>query len=284
MTKIIDGKSLGLDIQNNLRERIARHLDLGSRAPGLAVVLVGDDPASKIYVSHKERVCHSIGIKSQVFLLPKDTLQEKLLSLIDDLNMRSDIDGILVQLPLPDHLNRYEVIEAIDPSKDVDGLCSKNQGLLALNLKGFVPCTPYGVMELLKSIDCHLSGKRVVVIGRSVLVGGPLVKLLTHAHATVTNIHSKTKNPQNLCKEADVVVVAAGVHNLVDRNWIKQGAVVIDVGIHNIEGKLEGDVDFSSIEGVASFATPVPGGVGPMTIASLMVNCLQSYELKMSAK
>jgi methylenetetrahydrofolate dehydrogenase (NADP+)/methenyltetrahydrofolate cyclohydrolase len=280
--RLIDGKAVGQKIRDQVRQKIAAHTAAGRRAPCLAVILVGDDPASQVYVSHKEKACAEAGIKSKAFRLPAATSESDLLAHIKILNTDSSIDGILPQLPMPRHIDRVKVISAIDPGKDVDGLSFFNQGRLLWNLPALRPCTPAGVMELLKYEGVNCSGKQAVVIGRSVLVGLPLQMLLLHANASVTCIHSKSTNPEKIAKTADILVAAAGVKHLVTSDWIKPGAVVIDVGIHRTDtGKLTGDVKPDDAMALASLFTPVPGGVGPMTIAMLMANCLQAYETKL---
>jgi methylenetetrahydrofolate dehydrogenase (NADP+)/methenyltetrahydrofolate cyclohydrolase len=280
--RLIDGKAVGQKIRDQVRQKITAYTAAGRRAPCLAVILVGDDPASQVYVSHKEKACAEAGIKSKAFRLPAATSESDLLAHIKILNTDSSIDGILPQLPMPRHIDRVKVISAIDPGKDVDGLSFFNQGRLLWNLPALRPCTPAGVMELLKHEGVNCSGKQAVVIGRSVLVGLPLQMLLLHANASVTCIHSKSTNPEKIAKTADILVAAAGVKHLVTSDWIKPGAVVIDVGIHRTDtGKLTGDVKPDDAMALASLFTPVPGGVGPMTIAMLMANCLQAYETKL---
>lgn len=250
----------------------------------LAVVLVGNDPASHIYVNHKERASKNANIKSSIFRLPHETLEGDVLGIIEELNEREDIDAILVQLPLPSHIDSNLVIQSIAPEKDVDGLTASNQGCLMLGLDGLIPCTPLGIMGLLNEYHVELRGKQAAVIGRSNLVGAPIAKLLDKAGATVTVIHSKTKNPQEISRQADILVVAAGVRHLVDETWVKNGVVVIDVGIHRTTDGLAGDVNFNKVEPIASKITPVPGGVGPMTIACLLANCLKASKRKYNWK
>ncbi len=277
--RLIDGTAAAKKIRAGLKEKVAALTASGRRAPCLAVILVGDDPASLVYVRHKEKSCDDVGLTSKTFHLRAATPESEVLALITKLNQDPEIDGILPQLPMPGHIDRVKVVSEINPAKDVDGLSFYNQGRLAWNLPALRPCTPAGVMELLKheGIDC--SGKKAVVIGRSVLVGLPVQLLLTHANATVTCVHSKTKNPEQIAKDADILVAAAGSKHLVTKEWIKPGAIVIDVGIHkNDDGKLTGDVRPDDALSLASLFTPVPGGVGPMTIAMLMVNCVQAYE------
>ncbi|MCX6125466.1 MAG: bifunctional methylenetetrahydrofolate dehydrogenase/methenyltetrahydrofolate cyclohydrolase FolD [Proteobacteria bacterium] len=276
--KIIDGTTIGKNLREEIRLRVLDLSATGQRPPSLAVLLVGDDPASQVYVRHKEKACNEAGITSKVYRLAADTSQDNILKLIRELNNNPEVDGILPQLPVPAHIDRVEVISAIYPSKDVDGLTFYNQGRLAWNLPALRPCTPSGVMELLRATGVNPSGKRAVVVGRSVLVGLPSMMLLMHAGATVTCVHSKTKNTEEICREADILVAAAGVKHLIGKKSIKPGAVVIDVGIHRgDDGKLTGDVVPNDAHELASFFTPVPGGVGPLTIAMLLKNCLDAY-------
>ena len=284
MAKVIDGKAIAADIRLNLQAKVEQHLKGGSRPPALSVVLVGEDPASKIYVEFKEKACEQIGMNTQTHRLPKETGESELLALIDKLNADPSVDGILVQLPLPKQIDKLRIVGRISPIKDVDGLGAKNQGLLSLGLPGHRPCTPLGVMKLLEATEVELTGKQAAVIGRSILVGSPMVRLLTHANATVQNIHSRTLNPAAIACQADIIVAAAGVPELVKSEWVKPGAVLIDVGIHRINGsnKLVGDLAYKELEPKASHITPVPGGVGPMTIAMLLANCIQAYEWRLT--
>jgi methylenetetrahydrofolate dehydrogenase (NADP+) / methenyltetrahydrofolate cyclohydrolase len=278
MTQVIDGRKLSSQIKERIKSEVKAIVSNGKRPPCLAVVLVGSDEASKVYVGHKEKACEQTGITSKAFKLDEKTPEAELLDLITKLNSDQEVDGILVQLPLPRHLNSDKIIQTISPLKDVDGLTYINQGKLAVGDEGLFPCTPSGCIELIKTIEKDLSGKKAVVVGRSILVGSPVAKMLTHENATVTMVHSRTPNPQEICKEADILVVAAGRKRLVDSSWVKKGAIVIDVGIHRHEGKLVGDVDYEDVSTIASAITPVPGGVGPMTIGMLMQNCLESYK------
>ena len=276
MFRIIDGSSVAKDIRASIRQEI---LSLGKkRKPHLAVILVGDDGPSKIYVQNKGKACEDVGIHSETIHKPGDTSEADLLTLIDRLNEDPGVDGILVQLPLPKHMDTFKVTSRINPNKDVDGLTPINQGLLVMNKAIHVPCTPKGIIKLLESIEFPFEGALAAVIGRSQLVGAPVAKLLTHKNATVINIHSRTKEAWKLTRQADLVIAAIGKAKMIDESWIKEGAVVIDVGIHRIEGKMCGDVDFDSAKSKASWMTPVPGGVGPMTIACLLVNCLDAYK------
>jgi methylenetetrahydrofolate dehydrogenase (NADP+) / methenyltetrahydrofolate cyclohydrolase len=276
--KIISGQVVAQQVKAELKQKISAHVAKMRRPPCLAVLLVGDDPASHVYVKHKEKACLEVGITSKTYRLPATVSQAEVLRLIHELNHDTTVDGILPQLPMPSHIGRVETVGAILPTKDVDGLSFHNQGKLLWNLPALRPCTPSGVMELLRAADVAPAGKQAVVIGRSILVGLPAAMMLTHAGATVTIVHSKTENPQDLCRRADILVAAAGVQHLVKKDWVKPNAVVIDVGIHRLEnGSLTGDVDPAASD-VAQAITPVPGGVGPMTIAMLLKNCLQAYE------
>lgn len=280
MFQIIDGSSIAQKLQSNLKNNIQKYTDQKHRKPYLAVVLVGEDPASKIYVSHKEKAAHHVGMDSVTLHKPAHTSQEDLMRLIEQLNIDPMVDGILVQLPLPKHIDQFKIISSIEPNKDVDGLTPTNQGLLVMNKAAHVPCTPSGIIKLLEEIHFKFDSSLAAVIGRSVLVGSPVAKLLTHKNATVINIHSHTKHAWELTKQADLIVAAAGSPRLIDSKWIKDGAVVVDVGIHRVDGKLCGDVDFDSVKEKTSWITPVPKGVGPMTIACLLLNCFNSYLAK----
>jgi len=278
MAEIIDGKAIAARLREEIRQG-AEQLKAGGVTPGLAVVLVGEDPASKVYVSMKERACAEAGIYSDEHKLPAETSEESLLGLIAQLNEDERIDGILVQLPLPDHIDERKVLEAISPSKDVDGFHPYNVGRLATGNPLFRPCTPYGVMKMLESVGCDLTGKEVVVVGRSNIVGKPVALMCLAAHATVTLCHSRTRDLPEVVRRADVVIAAVGRPQMIKGDWIKPGAVVIDVGVNRIgEKKLVGDVDFASVSERAGAITPVPGGVGPMTITMLLYNTLESAQ------
>lgn len=277
----IDGKA----IAENLRARVARDVALleaeWNVTPGLAVVLVGEDPASSVYVKTKARQARAVGFKSQQFLLPGDVSEAELLELIEELNIDESIDGILVQLPLPGHIDRWRVLEAIHPAKDVDGFHPYNVGRLAAGRPALAPCTPLGVIHLIKTVVSDLSGLDVVVIGRSNIVGKPLAILLGDAGCTVTGAQLQTRNLPDLCRRADIVIAAAGYAELVRGDWLKPGAIVIDVGINRVieptgAAKLVGDVDFAEASKRASYITPVPGGVGPMTVAYLLANTVDA--------
>lgn len=273
--KLIDGKALAANIRNKLKEEIAT----AKKKPGLAVVIVGTDAASQIYVRNKIKACNEVGIRSFCYELPVDIAQNELESLLEKLAVDSEVDGILLQLPLPKSLNAESAMSKIPPEKDVDGFSKENLGKLVLNEANFAACTPSGVMKLLENEGVSLKGKHAVVLGRSDTVGKPMALLLLNADATITICHSKTENLSDICKLADILIVAVGKANFVTKNMVKQGAIVIDIGINRDEnGKLCGDVDFESVKDVVSMITPVPGGVGPMTIATLLCNtCLAAW-------
>ncbi|WP_223066545.1 bifunctional methylenetetrahydrofolate dehydrogenase/methenyltetrahydrofolate cyclohydrolase FolD [Paenibacillus caui] len=271
---IINGKQVSADIRSQLRQEVDALKAKGVQ-PGLAVVLVGEDPASQVYVRNKEKACIDLGYYSEVHRLPASTTQEELLGLIDKLNGQATIHGILVQLPLPSHIVEKPVIDAIAVEKDVDGFHPVNVGNLVIGDDSLLPCTPAGVIELIKRTGIEMSGKHAVVIGRSNIVGKPVSLLLQRENATVTMCHSRTSNMKELTKQADILVVAIGRANFVDASYVKPGAVVIDVGMNRLDsGKLAGDVDFASVQEISGPITPVPGGVGPMTITMLMKNTL----------
>ena len=273
MYKIIDGKKLAHAMRADIREKIAAYKESAGREIGLAVVLVGEDPASQVYVRNKIKACEEVGIKSFAYYLDKDTAQARVEELIKSLAVDNKINGILVQLPLPPHLDAKKILELIPYSKDVDGFSAENTGKLSKNEPCLVACTPNGVMKMFESEDISLSGKSAVVIGRSNIVGKPMAMLLTNADATVTLCHSKTKNLKEICASADIIVAAVGKAKFVTADMVKDGAVVIDVGMDRDEsGKLCGDVDFENVKEKCSYITPVPGGVGPMTITMLMYN------------
>ena len=283
--QIIDGKVISQKVQDEVAARVAKFVQDHGRAPGLEVVLVGDDPASQVYVRNKERTSQKVGMRGAVHRLPADTSQAKLVELVERLNADPSVDGILVQMPLPAHLDAEAVIAHIDPGKDVDGLTAQNAGLLSLGRPGLVPCTPLGCMRLLAEIGCDPKGKRAVVVGRSSLVGKPIAQLLLAQHATVTIAHSRTTDLAKVVGEGDIVVAAVGKEALVKGAWIKPGAVVIDVGINRgADGKLHGDVEFDAAKERASWITPVPGGVGLMTIAMLLSNTLDAASARIAAR
>lgn len=278
MAVIIDGKKISQQIKDELKEKVER-LQAEGKTGALAVIQVGADPASAVYVRNKKNACAYIGIDSLAYELPEETGEEELLKLIDELNHKKEVKGILVQLPLPGHICEDKVIQAINPEKDVDGFHPQNVGKLTIGEPGFVSCTPAGIIQLLKRSGVEAEGKHCVVIGRSNIVGKPMALLMLRENATVTIAHSRTRNLPKLCRQADILIVAVGKPRLIGAEYVKEGAVVIDVGIHRDEhNKLCGDVKFEEVEPVASAITPVPGGVGPMTIAMLMSNCVQSIE------
>ncbi|SKA61117.1 methylenetetrahydrofolate dehydrogenase (NADP+) / methenyltetrahydrofolate cyclohydrolase [Eubacterium uniforme] len=280
MTQIIDGKKISKEIKDELKEKVAA-LKAEGKEISLAVIQVGEDPASTVYVGNKKKACEYIGIKSLAYELPESTTEEELLNLVKELNERKDVNGILVQLPLPKHIDESKVIETIDRTKDVDGFHPANVGELVIGGPGFVSCTPAGIIELLKRSNIEIEGKNCVVIGRSNIVGKPMSLLLLRENGTVTITHSRTKNLKEITKQADILVVAIGKPRFVTDEYVKEGAVVIDVGIHrNEDNKLCGDVDYDKVAPLTSAITPVPGGVGPMTIAMLMNNCVRSIELQ----
>ncbi len=269
--QIIDGKKIAAVTKAEIKEEVDALSKKGVRV-GLAVILVGNDPASRVYVNNKKKACEDLGIYSEEYTLPEDTSMESLLSLIDELNKRSDINGILCQLPLPKHMDEKQVINRLSPLKDVDAFHPVNVGKIMIGNFDFLPCTPAGVMQLLKKSNISVEGKNCVVIGRSNIVGKPMAMLLLHKNATVTICHSKTENIKDITSKADIIVVAVGRAEFLTADMVKDGAVVIDVGMNRKDGKLCGDVDFESVSGKCSYITPVPGGVGPMTIAMLMKN------------
>ena len=276
MAKILSGKTVSQRIKDELKKEVSE-LKQKNINPGLAVIIVGDDPASRVYVNNKKKACEEIGIYSEEYALPENTSEEELLSLINELNNKKEINGILVQLPVPKQINEETIINAIDPKKDVDAFHPVNVGKIMVGNFDFVPCTPAGVMELIAESGIDVAGKECVVVGRSNIVGKPQAMLLLHKNGTVTICHSKTKNLKEKTKQADILIAAVGKPNFITGDMIKEGAVVIDVGINRIaDKKLVGDVDFESAERVAGAITPVPGGVGPMTIAMLMKNTVKA--------
>jgi len=280
MAQIIDGKRISKEIKDELKNKVAEYKAQGVEI-ALAVIQVGKDPASTVYVGNKKKACEYIGIQSVAYELPEDTTEEELLAIIDKLNQDDSIYGILVQLPLPKHMNEDHILKTIDPKKDVDGFHPQSVGALSIGQPGFVSCTPAGIIQLLKRSGIEIAGKECVVVGRSNIVGKPMALLLLRENGTVTICHSKTADLREVTRRADILVVAIGKPKMIDASYVKEGAVVIDVGIHrNEENKLCGDVDYTSVEPVASAITPVPGGVGPMTIAMLMNNCVEAVELR----
>ena len=275
MAIILDGKALAA----KCKQEVKKEAESLARTPGLAVIIVGNNPASRVYVNSKRKDCEECGFLSEEYALPEETTQGELISLIQQLNVREDIDGILCQLPLPDGIDEEAVLMAISPEKDVDGFHPMNMGALLVGKESFLPCTPYGIMEILKEYDIDPKGKRCVVIGRSNIVGKPMALLLLQKHGTVTICHSRTQNLAEICRTADILVAAVGKVNMVTADMVKPGAVVIDVAMNRNEaGKLCGDVDYAAVKELASAITPVPGGVGPMTRAMLMKNTLLSAQ------
>lgn len=278
MAIIIDGKRISQEIKDELKDKVEALKAVGEKA-ALAVVQVGNDPASCVYVNNKKKACAYIGIESLSYELEEETTEEELLELLKRLNEDEKVHGILVQLPLPKHINEDKIIQAISPKKDVDGFHPENVGKLVIGEKGFVSCTPAGVIQLLKRSNIEIAGKNCVVVGRSNIVGKPMALLMLRENATVTIAHSKTQNLKELCKTADILIVAIGKPRFITSEYIKEGAVVIDVGIHRDENnKLCGDIKYEDVVEIASAITPVPGGVGPMTIAMLMNNCVEAME------
>ena len=280
MTQIIDGKRISQEIKDELKEKVTVLKEQGTEV-ALAVIQVGNDAASSVYVRNKKKACEYTGIRSLSYELPEETTEQELLDLIEKLNEDASVNGILVQLPVPEHINPDKIIQAISPKKDVDGFHPQNVGKLVIGEKGFVSCTPAGVIELLKRSDIAIEGKHCVIVGRSNIVGKPMALLMLRENATVTIAHSKTKDLKEICKSADILIVAVGKPCFITADYVKEGAVVIDVGIHRDENnKLCGDVKYDEVAPKASAITPVPGGVGPMTIAMLMNNCVESLKLQ----
>lgn len=284
MAKIIDGKAISAEVRAEIKAEVAALAEKGIKVR-LAVVIVGDDPASQIYVRNKKKACDETGIDSEIIAMPADTSEEKLISVLDGLNSRREINGILVQLPLPKHINEKNIIAHIDPKKDVDAFCDENVGRIMTGKFSFLPCTPAGIIELLHRSGISAEGKECVVIGRSNIVGKPMAMLLLHENGTVTICHSKTKNLSEVTRRADILVSAVGKAGFVTADMVKSGAVVIDVGMNRTpEGKLTGDVDFAAVEPIASFITPVPGGVGPMTVTMLLKNAVTAAKIQNGIK
>ncbi|WP_437760272.1 bifunctional methylenetetrahydrofolate dehydrogenase/methenyltetrahydrofolate cyclohydrolase FolD [Sorangium sp. So ce1389] len=284
--KILDGKAIAQKVRDEVREGVARFAAAHGRPPGLDVLLVSDDPASVTHTRNKERMSNEVGMRGRLRALPAETTEADLLAFIAELNADETVDGILVQLPLPSQIREHRALGAVDPAKDVDGLHPVNAGLLALGRPGaLAPCTPVGCMRLLAEAGVQIAGARAVVVGRSNLVGRPIAQLLLAQHATVSIAHSRTRDLQAICREADILVAAAGKPKLIGGDCIKEGATVIDVGLtRNEAGKLAGDVDFDAASERAAWITPVPGGVGPMTIASLLENTLRAAEARVAAR
>ena len=280
MAKIIDGKAISAEVRAEIKKEVSLLAENGIKVC-LAVVIVGDDPASQVYVRNKKRACDETGIASEIIAMPSETTEEELISVLDGLHSRSEINGILVQLPLPKHINERNIIAHIDPKKDVDAFCDENVGRIMTGNFSFLPCTPAGIIELLRRSGVSVCGKDCVVIGRSNIVGKPMAMLLLHENGTVTLCHSRTKNLPEITRRADILVSAVGKAGFVTADMVKPGAVVIDVGMNRTpEGKLTGDVDFASVEPIASLITPVPGGVGPMTVTMLLKNTVTAAKLQ----
>ena len=277
--QVIYGSELSAQYKAELKEELAKYA--GFRPAHLVVIMVGDNPASLSYALGKKKACEAIGMRFTLRHLPEAIAEDELLEIINEYNYKEDVDGIIVQLPLPKHLNERRVLETVLASKDIDGLTTYNMGKLFLQEKGFYPCTPLGVMAILKAAGVDLRGKRVSVIGRSMLVGLPLARLLTAQDATVTLCHSKTEKLQDICKQSDILIVAIGKARFINHEYIKEGAVVIDVGVNRLDGHLCGDVDFDDVKDLVSVITPVPKGVGPMTIAFLLSNTVDAYKRNM---
>lgn len=275
---LIDGKKVAANIKDRIGREVERVKKQTGRVPGLATALVGEDPASAVYVRNKNNTCKELGFQSFQHTLPEETSEKDLLALVGELNRNEDVNGILVQLPLPNHIDSDKVLEAIDPGKDVDGFHPISMGRLMMGAAVLTPCTPSGIIEMLDHYGLEIEGKRAVVLGRSNIVGKPAALLLLHGNATVTICHSRTRDLPAVTQTADLLIVAVGKANFVTKDMVKDGAVVIDVGVNRVDGKLVGDVDFDEVEPKASLITPVPGGVGPMTIAMLMQNTLKAFK------
>ena len=280
MAQLINGKEISSQIKEEVKAQVAKLAEEGTSVC-LAVIQVGDDPASSVYVRNKKKACEYVGIKSLSYELPESTTEEELIALVHELNERRDVNGILVQLPLPKHMDENDVLLAIDPKKDVDGFHPQSVGALSIGLPGFVSCTPAGIIQLLKRSGISIEGKHCVIVGRSNIVGKPMALLMLRENATVTVTHSRTKDLASYTRQADILIVAMGKRQFITSEYVKEGAVVIDVGMHRDENnKLCGDVDFQAVEPIASYITPVPGGVGPMTIAMLLKNTVTAAKLQ----
>ena len=282
-TVVVDGLALAKEIRQDLAKQVESHREAGRRPPCLAVVLVGDDPASASYIKGKQRACGRIGMESIEQLLPASASEQEVLNVVERLNRDDGVDGVLVQLPLPEGIDANRVAEAIDPAKDVDGLTPVNAGRLLMGVPGHRACTPLGIMKVLERHEIPLKGANAVVIGRSMIVGKPISLLLQQAHATVTMCHSRTRDLEGVCRQADVLVAAVGVPKLVKGSWVKPGAAVIDVGVSEVDGALVGDVDTDGVLGIAKIVTPHRRGIGPMTITMLLVNTMNAYEARFGA-
>ena len=279
---IIDGKKESLELREEIKKEITLLKKKNNKIPKLSVILIGEYPPSQIYVKNKEKISKEVGIESDIIKYSDKVTEAEIMSKIDELNNNDDISGILVQLPLPKHIDKEKIVNRIHPLKDVDGFNPINVGNLASGYKSIVPCTPLGCLLLIKKIDKNLSGKNAVIIGRSNLNGKPMAQLLLNENCTVTITHSKTKNLKKICSEADILIAAVGVANLVKKDWVKEGSIVIDVGINKDGNKIVGDVDFGEVKGRVKAITPVPGGVGPMTIACLLKNTLDCFKARLT--
>ncbi|HIP42684.1 MAG TPA: bifunctional methylenetetrahydrofolate dehydrogenase/methenyltetrahydrofolate cyclohydrolase FolD [Aquifex aeolicus] len=283
MALILDGKALSKKIREEIRKEVESFTSKGFRPPSLAVILVGNDPASEIYVNNKRKACEKVGIKSIFYKLPEDVPEEKLLGLIYELNLNEEVDGILVQLPLPKHIDQTKVILSISPGKDVDGFHPENMGKLIAQIDdGFIPCTPLGIDILLRHYGIEVEGKDITIVGAGFIVGRPLSLLMLWRNATVSVCHIYTKDIKKFTKEADILISATGVPHIIKEDMVKEGAVIIDVGISRLKDKIVGDVDFERVKERVSAITPVPGGVGPMTVTALLLNTLKAYKRKFS--
>jgi methylenetetrahydrofolate dehydrogenase (NADP+)/methenyltetrahydrofolate cyclohydrolase len=279
MAAILDGKEVSKIYRERIKKEIETFREKGFREPSLAVVLVGNDPASQVYVNNKRKACQKVGMRSLFYHLPEDTSEEKLLSVVRELNENPEVDGVLVQLPLPKHINPQRVIEEINPDKDVDGFHPENMGRLIANIdEGFIPCTPLGIKILLEHYGIDVKGKDVTVVGAGYIVGRPLSVLLLNNNATVTTCHIYTRDLKEHTLKAEILISATGVPHLIKADMVREGAVVVDVGISKVNGKIVGDVDFEAVKKKVSYITPVPGGVGPMTITALLMNTLKAYK------
>ena len=275
---LIDGKKIAAELRQEIKLEISQLKNKYKKVPGLTVILVGDLPASQIYVRNKEKSAIEVGLKSEIIKYPKSVTEEEILNKVEELNKDNNVSGILVQLPLPEHINKKKIIEAISPDKDVDGFHPMNVGNLSSGFKSSIPCTPLGCYHLIKKVEPNLDGKKAIIIGRSNLNGKPMAQLLLKENCTVTITHSKTKNLKKECMEGDIIVAAVGMPKLVKGDWIKKNSIVIDVGINKTQNGIVGDVDFEEVSKIARAITPVPGGVGPMTIACLLQNTVDCFK------
>jgi len=278
MAKIMEGSELAKKIRSRLKVEVEKYIETHEKKPHLAVILVGNDPASETYVKFKEKACHQVGMNSTIIKLDENVSEEDLISEIQKLNTNPDIHGILLQLPIPKHLDSEKIINLIDSNKDVDGFANENVAKLSKNQDALVPCTPLGIIRLLEEYNIMTEGQHCVILGRSQIVGKPMAQLMLQKNSTVTICHSRTKNIEEIAKQADILIAAVGKPHMVNRHFVKKGAVVIDVGVSRVNGKILGDVDFNDVEDIASYITPMPGGTGPMTIACLLENTIKCYK------